>query len=209
LLITGYVQIKYNKALTLKNTDMTDEKEIILKENNDLKNAIDALKTELARQKQETAEAEQKYKSAKDNSSNILNMYEDLIGAELKRQNGDLVGSAASLKSVNRDYLLNNAGKLDSSIRNEVFKPAAEYFYKAGYDDFINGRYEKAIDKFNKSIYFTQDEDFKDDTMFYLGQSYYQSGNKEMAKSTTKQLIDNFPDSEYLNQAEKLYASVK
>lgn len=206
LLITGYVQIKYSKALKMNNKDTSDEKEILLKENNDLKNAIDSLNADLVKQKQEVAEIEQKYKTAKDNSANILNMYEDVIKGELLRQNGDLIGSATSLKSVNRDYLLNNANKLYGNIKEQTFKSAAEYYYKAGYDDFLNERYDKAIEKLNKSIYFAQDEDFKDDTIYYLGESYYKSGNKEMAKSTAKLLIDNFPDSQYKSEAQNLYA---
>jgi hypothetical protein len=200
------VQIKYSKALKMNNKDTSDEKEILLKENNDLKNAIDSLNADLVKQKQEVAEIEQKYKTAKDNSANILNMYEDVIKGELLRQNGDLIGSATSLKSVNRDYLLNNANKLYGNIKEQTFKSAAEYYYKAGYDDFLNERYDKAIEKLNKSIYFAQDEDFKDDTIYYLGESYYKSGNKEMAKSTAKLLIDNFPDSQYKSEAQNLYA---
>lgn len=200
------MQIKYSKALKMNNKDTSDEKEILLKENNDLKNAIDSLNADLVKQKQEVAEIEQKYKTAKDNSANILNMYEDVIKGELLRQNGDLIGSATSLKSVNRDYLLNNANKLYGNIKEQTFKSAAEYYYKAGYDDFLNERYDKAIEKLNKSIYFAQDEDFKDDTIYYLGESYYKSGNKEMAKSTAKLLIDNFPDSQYKSEAQNLYA---
>lgn len=208
LLVAGYAQIKYNKTLSLKNRDILDEKEAILKDNNDLKNTINDLKEDLDEEKRKTADTEQKYKAAKEKNANTLNMYEDLIEAELLKKNGDLTGAAVSLKSVNKDYLWNNAAKLESDIRSEVFKPAAEYFYKAGYEDYIKGNYEKAIDKFNKSIYFIQDENFKDDSIFYLGESYYQSGNREMAKNTAKKLIDNFPDSEYIKEAKKLYTLV-
>lgn len=209
LVITGYIQIKYNKTLSLRNSNISNiEKDSILKENNELKSSIEKLEEELVRQKEEISQTEKKYKSAKDYSANILNVYEDLIKAEILRQNGDLIGSAEALKSVNKDYLQVEAGKVDNKIRNEVSKPAALYFYKAGQDDFVKGSYNIAIEEFKKSIYFITDEDFKDDCIFFLGKSYYLTGNNYVAKKTIKQLIDDFPDSEYKNEAENIYLSI-
>ena len=80
--------------------------------------------------------------------------------------------------------------------------PKTEKFVQAklllGQCYFFKSQYLKAFDTFQSLLSFTE---FKDATLFWLGETYYKGGDYKQAESHYRQVIDVYPDSTYLPQA--------
>ncbi|MDZ7261420.1 MAG: tetratricopeptide repeat protein, partial [candidate division KSB1 bacterium] len=81
-------------------------------------------------------------------------------------------------------------------------KLAGNCQYWIGECYFGSGNYTAAIDAFQKVLNYPQS--FKrDDALLMLGRCYLEMGNKELAHQMFDQLIQEFPDSEYISKAER------
>ena len=69
--------------------------------------------------------------------------------------------------------------------------------FNAAYSDFLKGRYALAISAFRQFLQDFPSSSRVDQAYFYLGESYYYSGEVPAAARTFKKLLEDFPQSRY------------
>lgn len=81
----------------------------------------------------------------------------------------------------------------------------AVYYYNLGNDSYREESYEDAIPNLQRAYAY---DDTNVDALFYLGNSYRQTGDNDKAKEVYAQIIDNFPNTDRANKAETYLAEI-
>ncbi len=99
----------------------------------------------------------------------------------------------------------------------KVYKPstkldAAKIYWLAGYIMYLRNDFKSAVDLFRKSLTIIEVEFphvyFHDDCFYYMALSYYMMGDYETAGKLFKELIREFPKSEYVDDAQLLLEKI-
>ncbi|HPF28738.1 MAG TPA: tetratricopeptide repeat protein [Lachnospiraceae bacterium] len=85
-------------------------------------------------------------------------------------------------------------GYLTMQIGNSV----SETYYESGLEAYNQMDYETAIEHLQKAY---QYDPTNDEALYYLGVSYYDSGDINNAKEAFNELINVFPESALINKA--------
>lgn len=174
-------------------------------ENIKLKTKISELQKELDNEKKKEKDLEEANKVDSRMNSYVVGIYEELIRAELLREQGNLLSAADIMReNVNKDYLLPDGSELESKVRSEVFSTGAIYYYNDGHLKFMDGKYDDAISSFAKSIYFQKNEYFCDDTLYFLGYCYYYKSKYDNAIATFTDLCNRYPESSHIGEVRQL-----
>ena len=81
----------------------------------------------------------------------------------------------------------------------------ATSYYNAGYEAYKGKDYETAIKSFGKAY---QYDNTNVNTLYYLGNSYYESGDNDNAKTIYDEVITNFPDTQSAAAAQTKLAEI-
>lgn len=201
------IQLHANSG-NINNSD-NDQHDYIY-ENIKLKAKISELQKELDSEKKKLDEQVEANKVDSRMNSYVVGIYEELIRAELLREQGNLLSAADIMReNVNKNYLLPDGSELESKLRSEVFDTGALYYYNDGYSKFMDGKYADAIGSFTKSIYFQKNEYFRDDTLYYLGYSYYYTNKIDSAVTAFDDLCAKYPESGYIGEVRELIKTIK
>lgn len=65
-------------------------------------------------------------------------------------------------------------------------------------------KYQSAIKRLSRALTLSPDSPENDETLYYLGQAYIRSGDKEKGRETFNQLFKQFPSSTYIGDARKV-----
>ncbi|MEN3044423.1 MAG: outer membrane protein assembly factor BamD [Candidatus Hydrothermales bacterium] len=77
-----------------------------------------------------------------------------------------------------------------------------ESYFAQGVYYFYKGKYEKARFYFNKVLFSGEIREYTDDVQFYIAKSYFLEKQFETASSEYNFLLNQFPNSEHLEEAE-------
>ncbi|MCR5403043.1 MAG: tetratricopeptide repeat protein [Butyrivibrio sp.] len=94
---------------------------------------------------------------------------------------------------------------LYSYLMSKVGTQLATTYYENGYEAYKNEDYENAITNLSKAY---QYDNTNVNTLFYLGNAYYNSGDNDKAKEIFDAVITNFPDTQTAQAAETKIAEI-
>ncbi len=77
-----------------------------------------------------------------------------------------------------------------------------ERYFELGLYNFYKGKYDKARFYFNRVLFSGEIKEFTDDAQFYIAKSYFNEKQFETAISEYNFLINQFPNSEHIEEAE-------
>lgn len=97
------------------------------------------------------------------------------------------------------DYYLKDEDKSKyDELVSKVYPLASQTYYNNGKNQYNNKEYAEAIELFNKSIeYGNNDVSTYDDVYYYRGRSYEELGENQKAISDFNYVLENFPSSSY------------
>ncbi len=118
-------------------------------------------------------------------------------------------GMGAALANVDLDLIKGDVSdeftSLYSLLMSRVGPQLAEPYYNNGYDAYKSEDYENAITNLSKAY---QYDNTNVNTLYYLGESYYISGDTDKAKEIFDAVITNFPDTQSATAAETKLAEI-
>lgn len=222
LLLTGYSQTKFNKNLDEyrnKLVSTEEEKNIsshnlktALEENKMLYEKIEELNDVLEKKSADYRDIEEKLKNkdVEDEMSQFINNYELLLEAEEYYNNGKITKSAVIiLEQVDKNKLNLNGLKKYNELNERINEEAAWEFYQEGYNSYINKKYKDAKYSLYYSLKITEEEYFSDDCYYYIAYSDYRIGEYQLAEQSLKKLVEKYPSSNYIKEAERLLDIIK
>ena len=86
-----------------------------------------------------------------------------------------------------------------------VGEQLADYYDKLGDDSYRAENYEEAIPNLRRAYEY---DNTNEDALFYLGNSYRETGDTDKAKEIYAQIMDNFPDTDKAGKAETYLAEI-
>ena len=118
---------------------------------------------------------------------------------------------AKYLETIDREFLDKNATEEFKLLYNKIIElvgdEIANKYYDIGYKYYQDNDYEKAIENFEKSFNYNNQDD---DVVYNLANAYMKNGSEEEALITYQKVVDLFPDtqnarraSEYLQTSEE------
>ncbi|MCR4716738.1 MAG: tetratricopeptide repeat protein [Lachnospiraceae bacterium] len=173
---------EFNEELSAKNRDITK----LQQTQSDLEDEVNDLTKELA-------------KATGESSSG--NVFENIINASRYHMDGDDEKAAEYLLKVDLEQVdSKDAQKLYNQLSELILPQLSEEYYSQGYSKMSAGVYEEAVSLLTKA--FEYDEN-NVDALYYLGRTYQYMKKYDDAKRTLQQVIDKFPDSRRVPQAEE------
>ncbi|MCH5267151.1 MAG: tetratricopeptide repeat protein [Lachnospiraceae bacterium] len=140
--------------------------------------------------------------------STIQDVYDTLLDAYSDYQNGEKLEAAEKLVKINVDRLTSDTSKkFFETIQKETYPDATQKYFENGRDAY-NGEgeysghrdYDTAIELLNKSLSFDKDNT---DAIYFLGRCYQQTSDAEKAKTYYNQIIEDYPDSARVAEANR------
>ncbi|MFY9271022.1 MAG: outer membrane protein assembly factor BamD [Candidatus Manganitrophaceae bacterium] len=86
-------------------------------------------------------------------------------------------------------------------------RQAAHHFY-VGQFYYKNGAYPAAIRRFQKALSVKDDRSLVEKTLYYMGLSYYYSGQRKESRETLQKLLEEHPEALFANRAKKFLAEL-
>lgn len=135
-----------------------------------------------------------------DNTEGNLNQENNVFNEEnLKTalENKDFNTMYEALENITPDELTENQVKTFEDIWNSLKNEGVIYFYTEGLNSFNTKDYEKAAELFEKAYKYSEDNDLREDILFFRGNSAEQMQEKEKSKLLYKEYIDKYPSGAY------------
>ena len=135
--------------------------------------------------------------------------YENLMTVSDQYNSGEYryATMADTLINVNRNVLGDSGKALFDELSAEIYPTACESYYETGTEALSSENYEDAIDALGKVV--RMDEGYSDGGAVYsLAQAYLGNGDRENAASYFQKVIEDYPDSEYAQDAQTNYDSI-
>lgn len=166
----------------------------------DNKDAILKLQQEIKTLKEEN----EKYKLEADKQAKTVNLQQAITLTEQESY------EEAALLIVNMESsTLEDAEKAQyNTVKETAFPQAAQSFYSKGKNEFLNNNYSEAQGYLENTLKFVSDENFVDDTLYYLGKIAESKNDNEMAKKYFEKIVNEFPESNQLNNAQNSLSSL-
>lgn len=140
--------------------------------------------------------------------TSIQDNYDALLDAYNSFQKGDKEEAAEKLSAINIDKISSDVAKeFYETIKGDTFAEASEKAFTQGRDAY-NGEgeysghrdYEKAIELLEQALEYNKDNT---DAMYFLGRCYQQKSDAERAKEYYNQIINDYPDSHRVSEANR------
>ena len=134
--------------------------------------------------------------------------YENLVAAMQYYMDNDNGKAATALAGVNEKILQSDTAKdAYKRIKEETFATASDDLFKEGRDayngegDYVGKKdYDKAIELLESALEYNEDNT---DALYFLGRCYQQMSDSEKAKEYYNTIINNYPDSKRVSEAQK------
>ncbi|WP_317856109.1 tetratricopeptide repeat protein [Chakrabartyella piscis] len=138
-----------------------------------------------------------------------------LRSEETKQANMELLQTAVSqLSDEDYEACVTTLDKIDTfgfgeedlakynSVKVTAYPKAAESLYTQGKSDFLNNNYDDAQLNLEASLKYAENDNFIDDTYYYLGKIDESNGYIDSAREYYQKIISGYPDSNQLANAE-------
>jgi TolA-binding protein len=216
LLFTAYSQIKLNKNLENYKSQVFNtesEKELIQKHfvsaqemNRELNAEIDALKDEISLLKNKISDLESKNRGMESDQIKKSNVSRVFSEALILYTEGNEAGCYDLLDTIDAKDLADGSGKAYEALKRKAAAEAGKKLLDEGYELYKKAKYEDAITLLERSYVYASDEEFSDMCLYYIAYSELNSGSRTAAVEKMKQLVEKFPESEYITKAKKFIA---
>ena len=117
-------------------------------------------------------------------------------------KNGDNVATAADLENIAQSVNLEETSEgfqtLYQTLLGVIGPELAATYYNEAYDYFRHDEYPAAIESFTKAVYY---DPTNTDALYFLARSYHRNGDNEKAVETYQKVIELFPDSTRVRDA--------
>ncbi len=171
-----------------------------------LKTENEKLQKELNKVKKENEELQGG--SGVEGGATMQESYEYLVSAIQYYQKKDNEKAAKALAKVNPNILESNEAKETyNKIKEDTFPVISDTYFKQGRDAYngegeYSGRkdYDKAVSLLEKALEYNEENT---DAMFFLGRCYQQQSDSEKAKEYYNQIINDFPRSSRVSEAQR------
>lgn len=121
----------------------------------------------------------------------------------------DIDSMAEALASLDLNAISDDVSPEFSALYNTLMSLVGERlatsYYNAGYEAYKGEDYETAIKNFTKAY---QYDNTNVNTLYYLGNSYYESGDNDNAKTIYDEVITNFPGTQSAQAAQTKLAEI-
>ncbi len=121
----------------------------------------------------------------------------------------DIEGMADAMANLDLDVISGDVSEEFTSLYNylmsKVGPQLANSYYETGYAAYKSEEYEEAIASLSKAY---QYDNTNVNTLFYLGNAYYASGDTDKAKEIFDAVVTNFPDTQSAQAAETKLAEI-
>lgn len=143
-----------------------------------------------------------------DQLTTVQEVYDNLLDALKSYQEDNKVEAAEKLKKVNLDSLTTDTAKeFYRTIKKDTFGEASDKYFKDGRDayngegDYAGKRdYDEAIKILETALEY---DETNTDAIYFLGRCYQQKSDPEKAKSYYNDIIENYPDSKRVSEANR------
>ena len=186
--VTGKVndtKVEYNQKIAIKNSTISE-----------LQNQVDTLKKEKSKLKTSLAQ----YTGT---GNTISTNYSNLLEAAQYFMDKDYANAATAFAKVDKDMKMDSEAfnnvynKLSSKLTSQVENTA----FDKGMDAYESADYDEAITQFKKVLESNKDND---EAMYYLAYSYYRNSDNTNAKKWFKNIVDDYPDSDFADKASNI-----
>ena len=117
-------------------------------------------------------------------------------------KNGDNAATAADLENIAQSVKLEETSEgfqtLYQTLLGVIGPELAVTYYNEAYDYFRHDEYPAAIESFTKAVYY---DPTNTDALYFLARSYHRNGDNEKAVETYQKVIELFPDSARVREA--------
>lgn len=175
--------------------------------------SLSSLKSENSKLTEELNALKKKYENADEDGTSsdgatLQESYDSLFAAVKYYMEDDRLNAAKSLLRINSKTLSDEKTKeLYSNLKKETFAEASEEYFTKGRDayngegDYVGRKdYDKAISLLEKSLEYNEDNT---DSMYFMGRCYQQKSDTEKAKEYYNRILDNYPDSARVTEAQQ------
>ena len=139
-------------------------------------------------------------------AQNTANSYENLMTVSEQYNSGEYTNAtmADTLLNVNRDHLGDNGKALCDELRDSIYPGACDSYFSSGTEALASEDYETAIEDLGKVV--RMDQSYNSGQAVYnLAQAYQGNGDNENALTYYQMIIENFANSEYVQDAKENY----
>lgn len=169
------------------NEALSKEIQMLEEENEALKEKINEL-TDANAKLEETLKLKQEACSG---LANAIDLYCD----------GDVIGAAEQFMIVDLDKLDDKLAQTSRKFEKRVRKEAGNVLFNEGISLYGKGNYTGAVEKLSISFRYAPKEEFSDKCLYFLGYAEYRTGDKASALKHMKQLLQEYPESNYIQRA--------
>jgi TolA-binding protein len=141
------------------------------------------------------ADMESQVEAARSNEAGVenkLESYEQLLKAYTAYNSKNIESAAATLESVNTEDLGTEAKNIYDAITVGVDEEYMETLYQTGYAAYNTGDYATAIEDLRRVVDADESYDIGN-ALFYLAQSYQESGDSESALPLYQRFVELYP----------------
>lgn len=156
------------------------------------------LQTKLEKAEADLEEAQKKL-SEYEGENGKVQIYETLLNAYAKYNNGDTVTAFEELEGIDEGTLADGALELYNSMKSTVESTAIDTLYQQGYAAYKSEDYETAIECMKRVVEINESYS---NSLYVLGKSYKFTGDQETANQYFSRVIELFPGTEMAGYAQ-------
>ncbi|MHB8064010.1 MAG: tetratricopeptide repeat protein [Ruminiclostridium sp.] len=220
LLLTAYSQVKFQNNISDYQNKLTSEEKAkinvvtdfnaAVKENKRLTTELESLRSKLVESEQKIATEEAKGIDLESKVNNTMIANNLLFVAYEYYIQEDYMSCAITLKyDINTEFLSMKATQSYNDLILKSYEKASSLLYRDGYKNYRNENYADAILSFNRSIDFSQkNEYYIDDAYYYLARCYYKTLKFDEAKTLINSFVANYPKSAFIQDMKALYSKM-
>ncbi len=108
---------------------------------------------------------------------------------------GDYEGCVTTLSSIDTVGFSDEDMSKYNSVKTTAYPKAADSYYTKGKSEFLSNNYGEAKVYLESALDYTSNENFIDDTLYYLAKIAEADGDVETAKTYYNKIIESYPDS--------------
>ncbi len=109
--------------------------------------------------------------------------------------------SAMQLYAVDAALLSADANAIYESMKDKVYPEVARSAHNSGYTAYSYNRFEEAIELLSTSFRYVKDADYSSRSLYFIARSYQKMGDTATAVTYFQQVVDEYPDSGYADDA--------
>lgn len=220
LLLTAYSQLKFNKNLseykekvenfqTQISSKETEKNKVktnlnaVIEDNAKLEKTIKELGNKLDELKKTIEDNNNTISELKNQLSTMASSHYMLMKAENEYKKGNIIKTAFYIRNIDNNLLFEpETLSLYKSLYNKTIYYTAKYYYSEGYKLYKSRHYSDAAKAFENSLYYSENEYFSDDCIYFLILTGERTSDTELRDSNLVKLTEKYPQSEILNYQE-------